>query len=202
MPAKNTAAAQPDTPFLILGLGNPGQQYIGTRHNIGRMTIDELCSLAFPMPATLGMHKKTQSHIAETRLRDSSGTEHRVILAVPNVFMNLSGGPVKALQRFFKVPAEQIIVLFDDLELDFGSIKLRRGGGDHGHNGLRSITKSLGTKDYIRAGIGIGRPPGRMEPTSFVLKPFSRAERESLPIICADAADEVQKLLARYPTAE
>lgn len=197
MPAKkNATASRTDAPFLIVGLGNPGQQYDGTRHNIGRMSIDELCSLATPMPATLGSHKKTQSQIAETRLRDANGVEHRVVLAVPNVFMNLSGGPVKALQQFFKVPTERVIVLFDDLELDFGQVKTRLGGGDHGHNGLRSITKSLGTKEYVRAGIGIGRPPGRMDPASFVLKPFTKAEQQELPIICADAADAVLAYLA------
>lgn len=178
-----------DMTFLIVGLGNPGAEYARTRHNIGAMGVDELATRAFPMAATLSIHKRSRALVAETRLNDS-----RVILAKPLCFMNLSGGPVKALADFYKIPPSRTIVLFDDLELDFGVVRLRPGGGDHGHNGLRSITKALG-KDYVRAGMGIGRPPGRMDVGSFVLKPFSTKEQAELPFICSDVADEVERYL-------
>ncbi|BDV25592.1 peptidyl-tRNA hydrolase [Corynebacterium ulcerans] len=178
------------SPFLVVGLGNPGPQYATTRHNIGYMAIDELLTRASPMPAKLSAHKKTNMMAAETRI----GTT-KAILATPRSFMNLSGGPVRSIANFFNVPASQVIVLFDDLELGFSEVKAKRGGGDHGHNGLRSITQSLGTKDYIRVGIGIGRPPGRMEPKAFVLKPFSKKELVEIPIACADAADEVERII-------
>lgn len=108
--------------------------------------------------------------------------------------MNLSGGPIKALAQYFHVSAADIIVVHDELELDFGTIKLRDGGGDHGHNGLRSTTKSLGTKDYQRLSIGIGRPPGRMDPASFVLKPWAKQEKAEIPILCADAVEEILRV--------
>lgn len=173
-------------PFLIVGLGNPGPKYSGTRHNIGFEVVDELAAAASPMPAGFSVHKRSNAEIAETRLGDT-----KVVLAKPRTFMNLSGGPVKALADFFKVPVAQLIVIHDDLDLDFGAVKLRPGGGDRGHNGLRSTTKSLGTRDYLRLSVGIGRPPGRMDPASFVLRPFTRAEQADVPIIRADAADAV-----------
>ncbi|MDO5097217.1 MAG: aminoacyl-tRNA hydrolase [Corynebacterium sp.] len=184
-----------DSPVLIVGLGNPGEKYANTRHNIGVQALEELASRASGMPATFSAHKKSNALIAETTLAG-----RKVILARPRSFMNLSGGPVKAVADFFKVPLGNVIVLFDDLELDFGVVKLRAPGvdkhatGDHGHNGLRSITKAMG-KNYIRAGIGIGRPPGRMDVSSFVLKPFSKQEQADIPIMCADIADEVERFL-------
>ncbi|AKK05414.1 aminoacyl-tRNA hydrolase [Corynebacterium mustelae] len=185
----------PQSPVLIVGLGNPGEKYTNTRHNIGARALEELASRASGMPATFSVHKKSNAMIAETTLAG-----RKVVLATPRSFMNLSGGPVKAVADFFKIPTDNIIVLFDDLELDFGVVKLRAPGvdkqatGNHGHNGLRSITKVLG-KNYIRAGIGIGRPPGRMDVSSFVLKPFSKQEQADIPIMCADIADEVERFL-------
>ncbi len=179
-----------DSPLLIVGLGNPGAQYEDTRHNIGRMLVDELASRITPVPATFAVHKRTNTEIAEVRHRG-----RRLILAKPRSYMNVSGGPVKALATFFKVGPEDIVAAHDELELDFGQFSLRTGGGDHGHNGLKSLTKSLGTKEYQRLAIGIGRPPGRMDPASFVLKPFTRQETAEQPFLCSDAADELEKHL-------
>lgn len=180
-------------PFLIVGLGNPGPNYERTRHNAGVMALHELLSHARPMPASLSAHKKSNTLIAETRLGDA-----KVVMAQLRCYMNLSGAPVRQLADFFKIPPTKVIVLFDDLELDFGKIKIATTGGDHGHNGLRSITKALGAKDYVRASIGIGRPPGRMDVSSFVLKPFSKSEAQELPIICADMADEVERFVTTF----
>ncbi|MDO5033066.1 aminoacyl-tRNA hydrolase [Corynebacterium sp.] len=171
------------TTYLIAGLGNPGPAYVGTRHNIGFDVADELASELF---ATFSVHKKTNTEVAEGRV---GGV--RVVVAKPRSFMNLSGGPIKALAQYFRVSPEHIIVVHDELELDFGTVQLRRGGGDHGHNGLRSTTKSLGTKEYWRLSMGIGRPPGRMDPAAFVLKKFSKNETAEIPIMCADAVDEI-----------
>lgn len=179
-----------NSPFLIVGLGNPGPKYSGTRHNIGFEIADELADRTSPVPASFSVHKRSNAEIAETRLAG-----RRVVLAKPRTYMNLSGGPVKALADFFRVPPGRIIAVHDDLDLDFGAVKLRPGSGDRGHNGLRSTTKALGTRDYLRLSIGIGRPPGRMDPAGFVLRPFSRAEQADVPVIRADAADEVEKHL-------
>ncbi len=182
-----------ESPILIVGLGNPGPKYADTRHNIGVRVLDELADRVRPMPATLSVHKRTNTEIAELPA-GRLGTR-KVLLARTRGYMNLSGGPVKALANYFSVPPADLIVIHDELELDFGVVRLRTGGGDHGHNGLKSVTKSMGTKDYQRLAVGIGRPPGRMDPASFVLKPFSRAEESELPFVCSDAADEVEKAL-------
>ncbi|MCF8712985.1 aminoacyl-tRNA hydrolase [Corynebacterium parakroppenstedtii] len=162
------------TPLLVVGLGNPGPKYAGTRHNIGFDVADEL---AGELMSGFSVHKKTNTEVAK-----------------PRSFMNLSGGPIKALAQYFHLSAADIIVVHDELELDFGTIKLRQGGGDHGHNGLRSTTKSLGTKDYQRLSVGIGRPPGRMDPASFVLKPWAKQEKAEIPILCADAVEEILRV--------
>lgn len=176
---------------LIVALGNPGPKYAGTRHNIGVDVLDELLDRTH---ASLSVHMRTNTEIAELspgRLGDG-----RVVLARTREFMNLSGGPVKALANYFGASPAEIVVIHDELELAFGEVRLRTGGGDKGHNGLKSITKSLGTRDYQRLNVGIGRPPGRMEPAAFVLKPFNRSEKDSLPIIAADAADLVERSLS------
>ncbi|MBP3088883.1 aminoacyl-tRNA hydrolase [Corynebacterium sp. sy017] len=177
------------SPFLILGLGNPGEKYARTRHNTGIMLLEELLERTTPT-AQLSLHKRSNTLIAQTSL---SG--QRVILAKTRSAMNLSGTPLHNLAAFFSIPPEHIIVLFDDLELDFAQHRIRLGGGDHGHNGLRSISKALSTKDYVRVGLGIGRPPGRMEVSRFVLQNFSKQETAQLPILCADAADSVESYL-------
>lgn len=176
-----------DSPALVVALGNPGPNYAATRHNVGVMALEEMLDRT---QASLSSHKRTNTEVAEIRLGS-----RKVILARTREFMNLSGGPVKALASYFDVDVADIVVLHDELELDFAAVRLRQGGGDHGHNGLKSVTKSLGTKDYQRLSIGIGRPPGRMDPAAFVLKPFSKAEMAELPIICADAADELERFL-------
>ena len=175
-------------PLLVVGLGNPGPRYRGTRHNIGAEVIDEL---AARHRTSLSVHRKTNTDIAQ--VTTDSGA--RLLLATARSMMNLSGGPIKALAQYFSLPPERICVIYDDLDLDFGSIKTRLGGGDHGHNGLRSLTKALGTAEYHRVAVGIGRPPGRQAPASFVLKPWSKSELPSIPVICADAADAVEELL-------
>jgi peptidyl-tRNA hydrolase, PTH1 family len=117
------------------------------------------------------------------------------VIAVPSCYMNESGGPVSALLRFFSVPPERLVVLHDELDLDAGTIRLKRGGGEGGHNGLRSISSSLGTKDYHRVRIGIGRPPGRMDAADYVLRDFSPTERKELPFVIDDAADALESLV-------
>ncbi|ALC05372.1 Peptidyl-tRNA hydrolase 1 [Corynebacterium deserti GIMN1.010] len=170
-----------DSPLLVVGLGNPGPKYVGTRHNIGFEVVEELASRNF---AQFSVHKKSNTEIAQLP---------GMILAKPRSFMNLSGTPIRALCDFFKIAPANIIVVHDELELDFAQVKLRQGGGDHGHNGLKSTSQSLGTKDYWKLSVGIGRPPGRMDPASFVLKPFSKQELADVPIMAADAADLVEK---------
>lgn len=186
----SASASAPDSPVLIVGLGNPGPQYAGTRHNAGVLVIEELLDRATPVPAQLSAHKRTNTEVAELaagRLLPA----RRVVLARTRGYMNVSGVPVKALADYFGVPAGDIYVVYDELDLDLGAVKLRPGGGDHGHNGLRSVSKSLGTREYNKLAVGIGRPPGRMAPADYVLKPFSRREAEELPIVAADAADEL-----------
>ena len=173
----------PSSPLLVVGLGNPGSQYECTRHKIGAMVLDEL---ADGLGTGFSVNKKVNARVAETRVGD-----RRVILAVPRSFMNLSGGPVKSLAGYYKVPPAQVLVVHDELDLDLGTVKERTGGGLNGHNGLKDIAKSLGTQDFGRVRVGIGRPPGRMAPASYVLKPFTKAERADVPVVLADAADIV-----------
>lgn len=175
------------SPFLIVGLGNPGARYENTRHNIGQNALEEIgarCGARFKS------HKRTGTAIAETHL---GGV--KVILAAPLTFMNNSGGPVKNLADFFSLPPHNVVVLYDDVEQDFGKVAVRPpGAGDRGHKGLRDITKALGGQ-YHRVGLGIGRPPGRMDLSAFVLKPFTAAESTEVPIMCGVAADLVAELI-------
>jgi PTH1 family peptidyl-tRNA hydrolase len=177
-----------DERWLIAGLGNPGGEYEGNRHNCGFMVADVL---AGRMGARF-KRDRSRARVAEGRLAG-----HPVTLAKPQSFMNLSGGPVAALRSFYKVPVERIVVIHDELDIPFGTIRLKQGGGDNGHNGLRSVTAALGTRDYLRVRVGIGRPPGRMDPADFVLHDFSAAERKVLPDVLERAADAVEALLER-----
>jgi PTH1 family peptidyl-tRNA hydrolase len=181
--------------WLVVGLGNPGPRYAGNRHNVGAMVVDELASRHGS--ARLKAHKARAS-IAEVRLSGMTGAVPgpRAVLAVPSSYMNESGGPVKALMQFFSVDADHLIVLHDELDIPAGEVRLKKGGGEGGHNGLRSISSALGTKDYLRVRVGIGRPPGRMEPADFVLRDFSVAERKELPFLVGDAADATEQLVA------
>lgn len=182
--------AETSGPTLIVGLANPGPDYEGTRHNIGWDVLQELASRALPMPASFSTHKRSNCEIAQTRVADTP-----VVLARPRSYMNLSGGPVAAVAKYFSVAPTDIIVIHDEIDIDFGTVRLKRGGGEGGHNGLRSMSTSLGTKDYIRVRAGVGRPPGRMAVADFVLKRFSKLEQPDVPFLVQDAADAVEMLL-------
>ncbi len=181
--------------WLVVGLGNPGPRYAGNRHNVGAMVVDELASRHGG--ARLKAHK-TRASVAEVRLGVLAGgvPGPRAVLAVPSAYMNESGGPVKALMQFYSVDTDHLMVLHDELDIPAGDVRLKKGGGEGGHNGLRSISSALGTKDYLRVRVGIGRPPGRMEPADFVLRDFSVAERKELPFLISDAADATEQLVA------
>ncbi len=170
--------------WLIAGLGNPGPENAGNRHNAGFMVLDELAARA---SGRFKAHR-SRSEVLETRA---------AVLAKPLTYMNLSGGPVKALADFYKIGPERLIVVHDELDVPYGALRAKLGGGDNGHNGLKSITKVLGTRDYLRVRFGIGRPPGRMDPASFVLKDFATAERKDLPFLVDRAADVVESLMER-----
>ncbi|MGD0933595.1 MAG: aminoacyl-tRNA hydrolase [Streptosporangiaceae bacterium] len=178
----------PEERWLVAGLGNPGPEYAGTRHNAGYMVAG---LLADQMGARFKAHR-SRNEVAEGRL---AGVP--VTLAKPRTYMNLSGGPVAALATFYKIPPARIVVIHDELDIAFGAIRLKLGGGDNGHNGLRSITQSLGTNEYYRARFGIGRPPGRMDAATFVLRDFSAAERKELPLLLDRCADAVETLLSK-----
>jgi peptidyl-tRNA hydrolase, PTH1 family len=172
---------------LVVGLGNPGPEYAETRHNVG---IRVVSLLATRMGGRFSKHR-TNADVLEGRLAGRP-----TVLAVPRTYMNVSGGPVAGLLRYYRVPATDLVVVHDDLDLGFGVVRLKRGGGEGGHNGLRSISASIGTKGYLRVRFGIGRPPGRQDPADFVLKRFSGAERNELDFAVDLAADAVEALLA------
>ncbi len=178
--------------WLVVGLGNPGPRYAGNRHNVGAMVLDELATRT---GSTLRSHK-ARAAVAQARIGPPGPAARPVVLAVPGSYMNESGGPVSSLMRFFSVPAERLVVIHDELDIDPGEVRLKRGGGEGGHNGLRSVSSAIGTRDYHRVRVGIGRPPGRMDPADFVLRDFSAAERKELPFTVSDAADAVELLLA------
>ncbi|MFD3746552.1 MULTISPECIES: aminoacyl-tRNA hydrolase [Nocardia] len=174
-------------PALVVGLGNPGPEYERTRHNVGFLVADVL---AERIGGRFAVHKKSGADLLQARLDG-----RQILLAKPRTYMNLSGRPVAALAKFFSVPVDQVIVVHDELDLPFGTLKLKQGGGEGGHNGLRSISQALTTKEYLRTRIGIGRPPGRQDPADYVLKPFSAPERKEVPVIVEQAADAVELLL-------
>ncbi|WP_242894867.1 MULTISPECIES: aminoacyl-tRNA hydrolase [Actinomadura] len=172
--------------WLVVGLGNPGPSYAGNRHNAGFMVADVLAERA---------GGRFKSHKARSDVLEGRLAGERVVLAKPRTYMNESGGPVKALRDFYKVPVERLVVVHDELDVPYGALRLKRGGGDNGHNGLRSVTRSLGDKEYLRVRFGVGRPPGRMDAAAFVLKDFSAAERKELALEVDRAADAVEALL-------
>jgi len=168
--------------FLIAGLGNPGKQYAETRHNIGFMIVDQLAK-------QLGVEfRRMQSKAMVTQAQYNS---HRLILAKPRTFMNNSGQAVGALARFYKVPYENILVIYDDADLDFDVLRLRPDGSSSGQKGMESVIQLLGTDQIPRLRIGIGRPPGRMETPAYVLLPFSGEEKEVLNFIIDRAVDAI-----------
>jgi PTH1 family peptidyl-tRNA hydrolase len=180
--------------WLVVGLGNPGPKYAGNRHNVGAMVVEEL---AGRHGGRLRAHKARAS-VAEVRLGTLPGGAPgpKAVLGVPSCYMNESGGPVKSMLSFWSVDPERLVVVHDELDIPAGSVRLKKGGGEGGHNGLRSISSALGTKDYLRVRVGIGRPPGRMEAADFVLRDFSVAERKELPFLIGDAADALEQLVA------
>jgi peptidyl-tRNA hydrolase, PTH1 family len=174
-------------PLLVVGLGNPGPRYATTRHNLGYVVAD---LLADRMGARFKLHKKSGTDVATGRLAG-----HPVVLGKPRSYMNESGRQVAALVKFYSAPPGDLIVIHDELDLEFGRVRLKLGGGEAGHNGVRSVSTALGTKDYLRVRIGIGRPPGRKDPAAFVLENFTPAERKEVPVICEQAADATELLI-------
>ncbi|MCB1287693.1 MAG: aminoacyl-tRNA hydrolase [Mycobacterium sp.] len=173
-------------PLLVVGLGNPGPQYAKTRHNVGFMVADLLASR---IGATFKVHKRSGADVLTGRLC------HRpVVLAKPRCYMNESGRQVGPLAKFYSIPPADVIVIHDELDIDFGRIRLKTGGGEGGHNGLRSVANALVSRDFQRVRIGIGRPPGRKDAAAFVLEPFTAAERAEVPTICELAADATELL--------
>lgn len=174
--------------WLVAGLGNPGPGYAGNRHNVGFMVVDRLAErLGVKWSAS-----KASALTAEGFLRPGGP---KLLLVKPQTFMNESGRSVGLISAFFGINADRVIVVHDELDIPFDSIKLKRGGGNGGHNGLRSIDKALGSPDYLRVRVGIGRPPGRQDAASFVLKDFSGSERELVGNLVEDAADAVESLI-------
>ena len=178
----------------MVGLGNPGPGYAGNRHNVGQMVLAEL---ADRLSARFKTHK-TNSTVAEGR---SYPGGPKLVLAKPNTFMNVSGPPVAALLRFYSLEPSRLIVVHDDLDIPFDTLKLKFGGGHGGHNGLRDIIAATGTGDFIRVRVGIGRPPGRQPAADFVLKDFASTERGTLPNLLTDAADAIELIAAEGLTA-
>ncbi|MEO3767803.1 aminoacyl-tRNA hydrolase [Streptomyces sp. B8F3] len=177
-------------PWLVVGLGNPGPGYAGNRHNVGFMVAD---LLAERVGGRFKAHK-SRAQVVEARLGPPGPAGRRIVLAKPMAYMNLSGGPVSALAGFYKVPLERMVVVHDELDLDYGTLRLKLGGGDNGHNGLKSLSKSLG-REYLRVRFGVGRPPGRMDVADYVLKDFSAAERKDLDYFVDRTADAVEALV-------
>ncbi len=178
--------------WLVVGLGNPGPDYAGTRHNVGYLVTDEL---ARRMGSPFRAHKSGRAEVVEGRLTPPGQPGPRVVLARPRCYMNESGGAVKALASFYKVPVDRIVAIHDELDIPFGTLRVKLGGGDNGHNGLRSLRSSLGTGDFYRVRAGVGRPPGRQDPADFVLSNYSAAERKELVFQVDRAADAVESLL-------
>jgi PTH1 family peptidyl-tRNA hydrolase len=179
--------------WLVVGLGNPGPTYAGTRHNVGYLVTDEL---ATRMGGGFRAHKSGRADVVEGRLGGVGPGSTRAVLARPRSYMNESGGPVAALTAFYKVAPEHVVAVHDELDLPFDTLRVKLGGGDNGHNGLRSMRQSLGTGDFYRVRVGIGRPPGRQSPADFVLSPYASVERKVLPFQVDRAADAVESLLA------
>lgn len=179
--------------WLVVGLGNPGPSYAGHRHNIGYLVVDELASR---MGSGFRAHKTGRADVVEGRLGAPGTPAPRVVLAKSRSYMNELGGSVKALATFYKVPAERIVAIHDELDIDFGTLRIKRGGGDNGHNGLKSLRSSLGTGEFYRVRAGIGRPPGRQDVADFVLSNYSAKERKEIPFQVDSAADAVESLIA------
>jgi len=178
--------------WLVVGLGNPGDQYAATRHNVGQMVIDQLVKRH---SVKLASHK-SRTHVAAYKLGVGIDA-HQIILAKSQSYMNETGGPIKALANFYSVEPEKIIVLHDELDIGFAAIRTKLGGGDNGHNGLKSMTSAFNTPDYYRVRLGIGRPMGQQDPADFVLKQFSKEEKKVLDEFIERGADVVEFLIEK-----
>jgi PTH1 family peptidyl-tRNA hydrolase len=178
--------------WLVVGLGNPGDQYAATRHNVGQMVIDHLVKRH---SVKLASHK-SRTHIAAYKLGVGIDA-HQIILAKSHSYMNETGGPIKALANFYSVEPANIIVLHDELDIGFAAIRTKLGGGDNGHNGLKSMTSAFDTPDYYRVRLGIGRPMGQQDPADFVLKQFSKEEKKDLDEFIERGADVVEFLIEK-----
>ena len=173
--------------WLVVGLGNPGATYAGTRHNVGAEAVRVLADREH---GSFTRNKRVRCDIAEVGVAGA-----RLVLAVPDSFMNLSGGPTQAAAAWYKVAVDRVIVCHDDLDLEPGRLRLKRGGGHAGHNGLKDIDRALGSREYLRVRIGIGRPPGRMPARDHVLRRFPPAERTTIDLALVEAADAVVTLV-------
>ncbi|MDO8106795.1 aminoacyl-tRNA hydrolase [Isoptericola sp. b441] len=182
-------------PWLVVGLGNPGPGYAGNRHNVGQMVTAELAARS----GTAFGSDRSRAKVADVRLGTLPGglPGPRVLLAQPTTYMNVSGGPVAALLRYHRLSPERLVVVHDELDVPFGDVRLKAGGGEGGHNGLRSISQAIGTREYLRVRVGIGRPPGRTDPADFVLSDFSTVERKELAWLVDAAADAVEMLVTQ-----
>jgi peptidyl-tRNA hydrolase, PTH1 family len=176
-------------PLLVVGLGNPGPNYAKTRHNLGFVVAD---LLAERIGSKFKVHKRSGAEVVTGRIGSRP-----IVLAKPRTYMNESGRQVGPLAKFYSVPPADIVVVHDELDIEFGRIRLKFGGGVAGHNGVRSVSMALGSKDFQRVRIGIGRPPGRKDPASFVLENFTVAERAEVPVLCEQAADATELLVAQ-----
>jgi PTH1 family peptidyl-tRNA hydrolase len=191
-----TDAAADAELWLVVGLGNPGPAYAGHRHNVGYLVADEL---ARRMGSPFRAHKPSRTDVVEGRLATNVTSPgqpgQRLVVARPRCYMNEIGGPTKALLSFYKLPPERLVTVHDELDIPFDTMRVKLGGGDNGHNGLRSIRSSLGTGDFYRVRVGVGRPPGRQDPADFLLSNYSSTERKELPFQVDRAADAVESLL-------
>ncbi|MFZ4107923.1 MAG: aminoacyl-tRNA hydrolase [Candidatus Planktophila sp.] len=178
--------------WLVVGLGNPGDQYAATRHNVGQMVIDQLVRRH---NVKLSSHK-SRTDIAAYKLGVGDAV-HSIIVAKSKSYMNETGGPIKALANFYSVEPENIIALHDELDIAFSTIRSKLGGGDNGHNGLKSMTSAFNTPDYYRVRLGIGRPMGQQDPADFVLKAFSKVEQKDLAEFIERGADVVESLITQ-----
>ncbi|WP_414976617.1 aminoacyl-tRNA hydrolase [Gordonia sp. (in: high G+C Gram-positive bacteria)] len=177
---------------MIVGLGNPGPAYEKTRHNIGAMVAD---GLVFSYGEKYTVHKKSGAEVATVRLPGPSGTPEPVLVAKARTYMNTTGRQIGPLVKYYDVAPQDLIVLHDELDIDFGQVRLKQGGGEGGHNGLRSISQAVGTRDYLRVRLGIGRPPGRQDPADFVLKPFPSADKDEVELLIRNGIDATELLV-------
>lgn len=185
---RSQPSAADGSTWLVAGLGNPGPGYAGNRHNVGAMVLDEL---ADRIGARFSRHRTT-TMLAEGRVRPGGP---KLVLARPLSYMNTSGGPVSSAAKYFGIAPDRVIVVHDDLDLPFETLRLKSGGGHGGQNGVRDIIKALGTPDFLRVRVGIGRPPGQQSAADYVLRDFPASERAALPFVLDEAADAIERII-------